>query len=317
MKKGRILVAGSLVLCLLGTFVVQAAGEYPTKPITFICPWGPGGMGDVTGRILSKYLEKYLGQPIVFTNRPGGGAAVGLTALANAKPDGYTIGNGHESGLLMPPRLRDVAYNLESFDIVGAYVRQEMVLYSREDRPWTTFEEFIEYAKENIVTVGEAGEWEKYCGRWLAREEELKWRAVRFLGGGENSAALLGGHVDLAAAGEGTPVDLAAREGQIRMMVIFTRGHIPNFPDVKNLEDYGYDFYMLLARYVLVPAGTPEPIRKKLEDAVRKATANPEFQAQIKKINITPKFLSGPESEQLLKDADVMLDTMLSKYPVE
>ena len=101
------------------------------------------------------------------------------------------------------------------------------------------------------------------------------------------------------------------------MMVVFTRGHIPNFPDVKNLEDYGYDFYMLLARYVLVPAGTPEPIRKKLEDAVREATANPEFQAQIKKINITPKFLGGPESEQLLKDADVMLDTMLSKYPVE
>lgn len=85
--------------------------QYPTRPITNITPITPGGPTDLAVRLMLKEAEKFLGQPIIALNKPGGAGSIGLTAIANSKPDGYTIGQSHNSGLLMVPHMEKVSYH--------------------------------------------------------------------------------------------------------------------------------------------------------------------------------------------------------------
>jgi len=305
-KRVFVFLVGLLVFCVLGNAVI-AATEYPTKPITLIINSGTGGMGDVTGRLISKPLGEHLGQPIIVRNKPGGAGAIGLSALAKARPDGYTIGITDPQALVVIPEVREIPYNLESFVQIGSYVKQEAVLVSTLDVPWTTFEELVDYTRQNpnIVVIGETGdEWFALQMNQIALHEGLKWRVLRFGGGGEGSAAILGGHIDLLCTGTGTPADLAAREGKLKRLVILSQGHIPG---IENLQDKGYPYGSLLNRSILVPAGISESIRQTLEDALRKATEDSAFRAGIEKIGLAPVFVSGSEYERWLRDASAIV----------
>jgi len=302
MKKRVMFFIVMVIFCILGN-LVAGAEDYPSKPITFIIPHSTGGMGDVTGRLLSKPLGDYLGQPIIIKNIPGAGGAVGLSAIAKAKPDGYTIGNATAAAIVVSPQVREVPYDLESFVYLGGYAKQGIVLCSSLDAPWDTFEELIEYAKQNpnLVIVGETGnEWTNLILNGIAAEEGITWRILPFKGGGEGGAAILGGHIDLLVTGTGTPADLAARAGKLKILLIMSKGHLDDLPDIENLQDKGYNFYNLLSRHMLAPAGLPDSIRQKLEDAIRIATEDPGFIDSINKLNATAKFYSGSEDfEQL------------------
>lgn len=311
MKKRVMFLIVMVIFCILG-ILVAGAEDYPSKPITFIVPYSPGGMGDVTGRLLSKPMGDYLGQPVIVVNMPGAAGAVGLSNLAKAKPDGYTIANSTTAAITTTPQVREVPYDLESFDNLGSYAKQEWVLVSRLDVPWDTFEELIEYAKQNIVIVGETGcEWTTMVLKQIAVEEGIKWRILPFKGGGEGSAAIIGGHIDLLATGTGTPADLAARAGKLKIMVVLSKGHLDDLPDIENLQDKGYNYYSLLSRHMFAPAGLPDSIRQKLEDAIRIATEDPEFIDSINKLNMTPKFYSGSEDAERLQDAYMIVKELI------
>lgn len=302
MKKRVMFFIVMVIFCILGN-LVAGAEDYPSKPITFIIPYSTGGMGDITGRLLSKPMGDYLGQPVIVKNIPGAGGSVGLSALAKAKPDGYTIGNSASAAITTALQLRELPYDLESFDFLGSYAEQECVLCSSLDAPWDTFEELIEYAKQNpnIVVVGETGTGPTTVLNKIAAEEGTTWRILPFKGGGEGSSAILGGHIDLLATGTGTPADLAARAGKLKILVVLSKGHLDNLPDIENLQDKGYNFYFLLSRHMLAPAGLPDSIRQKLEDAIRIATEDPEFIDSINKLNMMPKFYSGSEDAERIK----------------
>jgi len=313
MKKRVMFLIVMVIFCIFGN-LVAGAEDYPSKPITFIVPYSTGGMGDVTGRLLSKPMGDYLGQPVIVKNIPGAGGAVGLSALAKAKPDGYTIANSTTAAITTTPQVREVPYDLESFDYLGSYAKQEWVLCSSLDAPWDTFEELIEYAKQNpnIVVVGETGcAWTTMVLNKIALEEGIKWRILPFKGGGEGSAAILGGHIDLLATGTGTPADLAARAGKLKIMVVLSKGHLDDLPDIENLQDKGYNFYSLLSRHMLAPAGLPDSIRQKLEDAIRIATEDPEFIDSINKLNMMPKFYSGSEDAERLQDGYMIVKELI------
>jgi tripartite-type tricarboxylate transporter receptor subunit TctC len=311
MKKTTILLVGVLIFCGLGNLAVEAK-DYPTKPIKFIIPSSAGGMGDVTGRLLAKVMEKHLGQPVLPENKAGGGGGIGLTALAKAKPDGYTIANSNPGGIILVPKTRDVPYTEDSFAKVAVYIAQEIIMWSTPDAPYKTFKELIKYAKQhpNEVRVGNFGAtWSIMLLRMIAKHHGLQWKIVPFKGGGEGSAAILGGHVKAGVGGAGTPADQAARAGKLNMLAIFSRGHLDDFPKVPNLEDLGYDFFMMSNRVILAPAGTPEPVRQKLEDVIKKAVADPDFTGPIGKLKgVSPFFVPGRDYGKMLKEGAVVID---------
>jgi tripartite-type tricarboxylate transporter receptor subunit TctC len=138
----------SIVVCL---FVVlggaMAADKYPSRPVTTIIIFAPGGVADLTTRIRNKYLEKYMGGTFVTDYKPGGGGVVGYTQVANARPDGYTLGNFPDS--FLPVRTGTATYKMEDLQVIAQFVLNGSVLAVSADAPWKTFQEFVDYCRAN------------------------------------------------------------------------------------------------------------------------------------------------------------------------
>ena len=291
-----------------------AADHYPSKPITVIVPWGAGGMSDVTGRMLFERMREILGQPLVVVNRPGAGGIVGINSIINARPDGYTVGSGCiPLGVTAPFFLDADPVDLDKITFIGSYTPQERVLFATPDMPFDDLEGFIAYARANPgkLSVGSGGaQWALEIIKSIAKDEGLELRYVMFKGGGDSSSAVLGGHVDLCETGTGTPAYQAAREGQLKVIVNLGGDSVPYFPDVKNVLDYGYQFSTVLDYGMIGPPGMPEPIRAKLEDAMRKAMEDEKLVENITKMGFLPRFQTGAEFKAASRRAVEMVPAL-------
>jgi len=253
----------ALVFSLWGT--VSAADKYPSKPITFIVPWGAGGMTDVSGRLLADKFKAELGQPIVVINKPGASGIVGLKYGLKQAADGYTVVVGPMTLALTTPYFQgSQPFNPKDLSYVGSYMPQERVLFTTPDKPYKTFAEFIAYAKQNPgkISVGSGGaQWALEVMKSIAVKDSLKLKYVMFKSGAAASSAILGSHVDVCETGTGTPAYQAARAGKLVLLVDLGSETVPFFPQAKNLKQLGYPFTTLLEYGMVMKAGTPEPIR--------------------------------------------------------
>jgi tripartite-type tricarboxylate transporter receptor subunit TctC len=312
----KVLIVLSAIL-LVSAFYgsVFAANEYPTKPITFIIPWGAGGMTDVSGRLLSDKFKKELGQPIVVINKPGASGIVGLKYGLKQKADGYTVVVGPMTLALTTPYFQGTKpFNVEDLSFVASYMPQERVLFTTPDKPYKTFDKFLEYAKKHPgeVSVGSAGaQWALEVMKSIAVKEKLKLKYVMFKSGAAGSSAILGKHVDLCETGTGTPAYQAAREGKLILLVDLGSETVPYFPKAKNLKQLGYPFTTLLEYGLVVKAGTPEPVVKKLEATLKKALQDPEISGKMTKMGLTPRFLPGTEYEKICRNAVKSIPEMI------
>ncbi len=288
-------------------FPAAAADDYPRKPITVIVPWGPGGMSDVTGRMLFERMKDILGQPLVVVNKGGAGGILGIKSLLSAKPDGYTLGSGCiPLGLTAPFFLDAELFDLDKLSYIGSYTPQERVLFATPDMPFDDFEGFIAYAKENPgkLSVGSGGaQWALEVIKSVAKKEGLQLKYVLFKGGGDSSAAVLGGHVDLCETGTGTPAYQAAREGKLKLILNLGSDKVPYFPDVKNVIDLGYEYSTMLDYGMIAPGGLPEEIRSKLENAMKKAMEDKTMVENMTKMGFLPRFLTGKQFEGICRKA--------------
>ena len=143
-----ILLAGFLAWSWGGP--LAAAEKYPSKPITFVVPWGPGGMSDVSGRLLAEKFKVELGQPVLVVNKPGASGILGLKYALSQKADGYTAAIGPLTDALVSPYFQGAeAFHIGDISYVAAYMPQQRVLYAAADKPYKAFPEFVEYAKKN------------------------------------------------------------------------------------------------------------------------------------------------------------------------
>ena len=284
-----------------------AAEKYPSKPITLVVPLGPGGMSDVTARLLAEKFKVELGQPILVVNKPGANGILGLKYFLGQKADGYTVVIGTLTDSFASPYFQGVEpFNLKDFSFVGSYMPQERVLFATPDKPYKTFQEFIEYAKKNPgqISVGSGGvQWALEIVKSIAAKDGLKMKYVMFKSGAEASTAILGKHVDVCETGTGTPAFQAARDGKLIVLVNLGSEQVPFFPNTKNLKQLGYPFFTVIEYGLAVKAGTPEPIRKRLEDTLRKALQDPEVKEKMIQMGLTPRFLDGTGFEKLVNDS--------------
>jgi tripartite-type tricarboxylate transporter receptor subunit TctC len=293
-------VVGLLALAAAAPALAQEA--FPSRPITMIVPFPPGGVADTTGRPTAIAMEKVLKQPVVVTNRPGAGGAVGNAAVANAKPDGYTVLMALSSISVIPAADelfgRKPAYALDQFDPVALVSADPTILVVHPSLPVKTLKELVTLARSkqgqmSYSTSGIYGALHMPMEMFL-HATQIRMRAVHTTGGGPAITTLLGGHVEMTAGGPAA-ITAHVNAGKLRPIVSWGAQRHPNYPNVPTFKESGYDIEYFIWAGMFVPKGVPEANMKVLRDAVRKAVADPDFKTAMDRVNSPIHYLDAPE----------------------
>ncbi len=283
---------------------VQA--EFPERPITIIVGNEAGGTADVITRALAVGAEKALGKAILVENKGGGGGAVALGALVSMKPDGYAYCAVPNDALVNTALMQKVPFKpLKSFvPIIGHSASENTALLVKNDAPWATFKEFLEYAKKNPGKIkyssAGVGTGMHTAMEYVARQDGIKWVHVPYKGTAPARMAILGGHVD--ACSSGVDWQPFVQSGQLRVLVTHGRKRLPNFPNVPTLKELGYDFVSDTIHGIVGPAGLPPEALRKVESAFAKGVETPEFKTAQEKLSLTPVSYDSKEFDRHLKE---------------
>jgi len=300
------------VLLVLFAPCLQAQDNYPTKPISMIAPFPPGGVADIVGRPLAASMEKTLKQPVLVVNRSGAGGAVGTTAVAKAAPDGYTILMSLSSISIFPVsdpmNGKPVPYQLSDFAPIALVTSDPTVLVVAADGPYKTIQDFIASAKAypNQMNYSSSGVYGTLhvAMEMFANAAGIKMFHIPYQGGGPAVAALLGGQVHALASGPAAAIG-QIRGGKMRALAGWGDKRLPLMPELPTFKELGYkdvEFYIWSG--VFAPAATPAPIVNRLRDAVRAAVADPQFKSAMDKVQTPISYLDAPEFRSFLaKDA--------------
>ena len=296
----RIILASCLALSAVLPAVAQET--FPSRPITMIVPFPPGGVADITGRPTAIAMEKVLKQPVVVTNRPGAGGAVGNAAVANAKPDGYTVDMTLSSISVIPAADalfdRKPAYTLDQFEPIALVSADPVILVVHPSLPVNNLKELIALARArqgqmSYSTSGIYGALHMPMEMFL-HAAKLKMRGVHTTGGGPAITTLLGGHVEMTAGGPAA-ITSHVKAGKLRPIVSWGAERHPNYPAVPTFKESGYDVVYYIWAGMFAPKGVPEANMKVLREAVRKAVTDPDFKAAMDKVNSPVHYLDAPE----------------------
>jgi len=298
------LAALCLVLFAVGPALAEDA--YPSRPITMIIPFPPGGVADQTARAIIGPIEKELKAAVAIRNVGGAGGAVGMAAAANAKADGYTILLALSSISIIPEadKLfgRTPAYTIDQLKPIALLGADPTVFVVRAESPWKTVKEFEEAAKKEPgkLSYSSSGVYGTLhmAMAMFASAAGVNLKHVPFNGGGPAVTALLGGHVDALASGPG-PVLAHIKTGKLRPLANWGTKRIAVLPDVPTFTELGYkdvEFYIWAGLFA--PKDVPAPILAKLREAVKKSAATPEFTAAMEKLGSPVAYLDAPEFEK-------------------
>jgi tripartite-type tricarboxylate transporter receptor subunit TctC len=188
------------IAAILGATMLSApmamADDWPTRPLTMIIGFAPGGSTDIQGRVLANVMEEYLGQPVNVVNQPGGGSAVAFTRLKNTEPDGYTFLFGGTTALTFTPIITPVEYEIDDFEYLAAVALGQNAIVTSAEQPFETFDEIIEHGKENQMTYAQQTPLDEAIIRRIAEQEGLDLAIVPTGGGGGMAPLVLGREVD-------------------------------------------------------------------------------------------------------------------------
>ncbi|HEV7477494.1 MAG TPA: tripartite tricarboxylate transporter substrate binding protein, partial [Burkholderiales bacterium] len=278
---------------LLFFFTVHGWGQdaYPSKPITMIVPFPPGGVAEIVGRPLAVELEKSLRQPVVLINRPGAGGAVGMASVARAPGDGYTLLMGLSSISIFPVSDRingkTPAYELKDFAPIALITADPTVLVVRTDGPYKTLKDFVDAAKANPgkINYSSSGVYGTLhvSMEIFANAAGIKLFHVPYQGGGPAVTALLGGQVEALASGP-APAIGQIRGGKMRALASWSSERLALLPEIPTFKELGYDAEFYIWTGVFAPATTPPNILSRIRNAVKEAANSAEFKAAMEKV---------------------------------
>jgi tripartite-type tricarboxylate transporter receptor subunit TctC len=291
--------AGAAGIAATGLSMSPALAEaaYPSRPITFICPWPAGGTADATMRVLTRVAAQLLGQPIVFENRAGASGMIGARAIATAQPDGYTIGQLPIS-ITRFSQLGTVTFDpLKNFTFIARTSGQTFGLVVRPDSPYKTLADLVAAAKANpgkisYATAGIAGAthvgMEEFC---LAAG--IKMNHIPYKGGSPALMDTLAGMVDVLADSSSWAPHV--EQGKLRLLATWGEQRPARFKNAPTLKNAGYDVVVDAPNGIGAPAGIPPQIVAKLSEVFHKAVLSKEFKDACDKIDAPLMYLNGEE----------------------
>lgn len=297
----------ALVLVLIAALGAACTGQkqpaqkeepYPTKQITYLVCFDPGGQSDREARRQQPHLERILGQKVLIEYKVGGGGALGWSELVRAKPDGYTIAGINIPHIILQPLQQETGYKTEQIVPVTMFQRTPLGLAVLNTSPYKTLQEFLEAAraKPGEISIGGSGTFSGHHMATLRLEKlaQVKFNYVPFTGAAPQMMAFLGGHVQAIF---GNSDDLVKNKDKIRVLAIADEQRFPVFPDTPTFKEGGIDMVEAIDRGVGVPPGTPDYVIKKLENAFLEIARNSEIQDQMKKEGFVPLAMGHEESK--------------------
>lgn len=279
------------------------AQDYPTRPVTMIVPFPPGGVADIVGRPLAASMEKTLGQPVVVINRTGAGGAIGMTAAARADADGYTILMALSSISIFPVsdplQGKTAPYQISDFVPIALVTADPTVLVVGGDSPYKTVADFVAGAKANPgkINFSSSGIYGTLhvAMEMFANAAGIQLFHVPYQGGGPAVRALLAGEVQALASGPAAAIG-QIQGGKMRALGGWGAKRLELMPDLPTFKELGYqdvEFYIWAG--VVAPAGTPAAAQHKLRAAVRAAVTDPLFSGAMAKVRTPINYLDAPE----------------------
>jgi tripartite-type tricarboxylate transporter receptor subunit TctC len=299
-----------LTLLVMVPGFAAAQEPFPSRPITIVNPFPPGGQADLSGRPLAAALEKVLKQPVVITNKPGASGAVGMQSVAVAKPDGYTISITVPAISMIPEvdKLfgRNPTFTREQFVPLARINADPCVVVVNAERPWKTMKELLDDARKRpgeitFASSGIYGASHVPMEMLLQAAGGLKMRHLPTTGGGPATTAVLGGHADLWCSTTG-PAAPHVKSGKLRALAVTSAARHPHF-DAPTLKELGYDVEYYLWIGLFAPRATPAPVMKALREAIRQAVEDPAFKSALEKIQ-SPLAYQDADDFRAWWDAD-------------
>jgi tripartite-type tricarboxylate transporter receptor subunit TctC len=259
-----------------------AANDYPNRAITWVVPFGSGGVTDNTARIMAKAMSRITGQPVLVDNRPGAGGIVGTEYVASSKPDGYTILYASSGPMAVNPSLYKgkLSYDpLKSFIPVQALSQANMLIVANPAAPFKTLTELIEFAKKNPekLNFGSPGQGtaQHLSAELLQAETGIKMTHVPYKTGATQMTDLMSGVLDLSIEYPAV-VRPYIEAGKMRAIGMTGAKRFKSFPDAPSVAELGYPGAQNAGwSSIAVPAGTPPEIVKKLAAVVQEALKDP------------------------------------------
>jgi tripartite-type tricarboxylate transporter receptor subunit TctC len=292
-------VAGAALLALAAG---ASAQEYPSRPITMIVPFPPGGVADTVARPVADAMGRALKQTVVVENRAGAGGGIGMGAVARSTPDGYTVLLALSSISIIPEADRILKrapmYELRQLVPIARFTADPTVLVVRADAPWRTLREFVADLKRNPAkySYGSSGNYGTMHVpmEMLKNAGNFRMLHVPYTGAGPAVVALLGGQVDAVSTGPSTVVQ-HIRSGKLRALAHWGEGRLVSLPDVPSLTELGYPVQFAQWSGLFVPAGTPETVVARLREGAQVAANDPKVVQTIGAAGSPVLYLDAPD----------------------
>jgi tripartite-type tricarboxylate transporter receptor subunit TctC len=283
-----------------------ASAQFPEKSITLIVPWSPGGSGDMTCRILAAHMKKSLGKPVVVKNMPGAGSMVGAKALADAKPDGYTLGFlGISAVIAQYTSVSPVM--MDKYKPVSGVINPPLVCLVNTKSEFKTFKDFVAFGKNNPGKIKNAnagaGVIDHLYSSEFGKVAGIKFTQVPYKGWGPSLAALAGGHVDSMFVAIG-PAKALIKAGKIKPLAIAAKKRYPAYPDLPTMKEMGVDITMPFWESIVVPKGTPDKVVAALDKAIEAAFNDPATKKKIKNSGLDVSYMPTDEIVKFRQASD-------------
>lgn len=286
---------GKLVgtLLLVTGFSCVYAQDYPTRTITMVMPYAPGGPGDTITRLFATAMQKSLGQQIIVDNPSGAGGSIGTAKVARSTPDGYTLLMTHISHATNVLMIKNLSYSpINDFEPIGLATVGPMVVTARKDFAPKDAKEFIEYIKANSgkISMGHAGigSASHLCGLMFSEALGVKIDMIPYKGAAPALNDLMGGQVDIMCD-QTTSTVPAIQSGRIKPYAVAGTKRLDSMPNLPALSEVGIkDFNISIWFGLYAPKDTPKPVIEKLSAALTKAVQDPELKAKLESIGTSP-----------------------------
>jgi tripartite-type tricarboxylate transporter receptor subunit TctC len=289
------LIAGAALIAPLAD-----AQSWPTKPVTLVVPYPPGGSADILARLVGQKLGEQLGQPIVVENKAGAGTAIGTKAVAAAAHDGYTLLMGTVSSQAINPAMTKLSYDpLKDFIAVSPVAAIPFVLVANPEMTAGNVSDVIAMARSSPGKIAYAsaglGTSNHLAGALLASAAKVDLLHVPYKGSAPALNDVLGGRVPLMFDLLPTSLPML-RAGKLKPLAVTSRARSPLLPDVPTVIESGVPDYEVTAWFgVFAPAGTPPPVVARLNAAMTSVLQNPDMQKRLRELGAEPETAS-PEA---------------------
>lgn len=309
-------VASGLVFAFFLALIAPVAGaaSFPTKPITFVVPFPPGGRTDLTARLIAQVVERHLGAPVVVINKAGAGGVLGAKEVSQARPDGYLLGF-FSTAVLTAQYTVPAPTDLKDYEIIGIVNVDPAALAVGEKAPWKTIADLVEHGRKNPgkLRIGMIpGASAQVFAGGFAKAAGIQVTYVPFKGDADGAVALAGGHIEAHVA---VPVSYKslAEARKVRILGVAADKRSPLYKDVPTWKEHGVDVVLTSFHGVFAPRGTPREVLTALEAALEKTLREKDVNDQMTAAGLGAVYLGRQDAAAFMAQQDATYRALIQE----